>query len=45
MSEDDLESIVDSLEKVKVTVQPLALRPPRYASEGATGHNLHTEAW
>jgi hypothetical protein len=46
MSEDDLESIVDSLEKVKVKVQPSALGPQTpYAPEGATGCSLHPEAW
>jgi hypothetical protein len=48
MSEDDLESIADSLEKVKVKVQPLTLvppRPPPYAPKGTTGCSLHPEAW
>ena len=39
MSKDDLESIADSLEKLKVKVQP------PYAPEGSTGHSLHREAW
>ena len=48
MSEEDLESIADCLEKVKVKVQPLTLvppRPPPYAPKGATGCSLHPEAW
>ena len=46
MSEDDLESIEDSLDKVKVKVQPSALGPQlRYAPKGATGRSLHPEAW
>ena len=48
MSEEDLESIADSLEKVKVKVQPLTLvppRPPPYAPKGTTGCSLHPEAW
>jgi hypothetical protein len=45
MSEENLESIADSLEKVKVKVQPSAPGPPSYAPEGATGRSLHPEAW
>ena len=45
MSEEDLESIADSLEKVKVKMQPPAPGPPPYAPEGATGRSLHPEAW
>jgi hypothetical protein len=48
MSEDDLESIEDSLEKVKVKVQPWAPEPlglPPYAPKGTTGQSLHPEAW
>ena len=45
MSEEDLESIADSLEKVKVKMQPPAPGPPPYAPEGATGCSLHPEAW
>ena len=48
MSEDDLESIADSLEKVKVKVQPWAPEPlglPPYAPKGTTGQSLHPEAW
>ena len=48
MSEDDLESIADSLEKVKMKVEPSApgpLWPPLYAPDGASGHSLHPETW
>ena len=45
MSEEDLESIADCLEKVKVKVQPLAPGSLSYAPEGTTGHSLHPEAW
>jgi hypothetical protein len=48
MSEDDLESIADSLEKVKLKVEPSApglLNPPPYAPGGASGRSLHPETW
>ena len=48
MSEDDLESIADSLEKVKMKVEPSApgpLWPPLYAPDGALGCSLHPETW
>ena len=48
MSEDDLESIADSLEKVKMKVEPSApgpLWPPPYALDGTSGHSLHPETW
>ena len=46
MSEDDLESIADSLEKVKMKVEPSAPGPPwppPYAPDRASGHSLHPE--
>ena len=48
MSEDNLESIADSLEKVKMKVEPSApgpLWPPPYALDGTSGHSLHPETW
>ena len=48
MFEDDLESIADSLEKVKMKVEPSAPGPPwppPYAPDGASGHSLHSETW
>ena len=48
MSEDDLESIANSLEKVKMKVEPSVpgpLWPPLYAPDGASGHSLHPETW
>jgi hypothetical protein len=48
MSEDDLESIADSLKKVKLKVEPSVLglpHPPPYAPGRASGHSLHPETW
>ena len=48
MSEDDLESIADSLEKVKMKVEPSAPGPlwsPLYALDRASGCSLHPETW
>jgi len=48
MSKDNLESITDSLEKVKLKVEPLAPGPPHlppYALGGAEGRSLHPEVW
>lgn len=48
MSEDDLESIAYSLEKVKLKVEPPALGPPHpppYNPGGVEGCNLHPETW
>ena len=48
MLEDDLESIADSLEKVKLKVEPSALELPHlppYASGRAEGRILHPETW
>lgn len=48
MSEDNLESIADSLEKVKLKVEPSApgpRHPPLYDPGGAEGCSLHLETW
>lgn len=48
MSEDDMESIADSLEKVKMKVEPWAPGPPwppPYAPDRALGRSLHAETW
>ena len=48
MFEDDLESIADSLEKVKMTVEPLVPGPrclPPYAPDRVSGRSLHSETW
>jgi hypothetical protein len=48
MSEDDLESIADSLEKVKMKVEPLGPGPPwppPYAPDRASDSSLHPEIW
>ena len=48
MLEDNLESIADSLEKVKLKVEPSApglLNPPPYAPGEASGRSLHPETW
>lgn len=48
MSQDDLESIADSLEKVKLKVEPSALGLPHplpYDPGGAEGRCLHPETW
>ena len=48
MLEDNLESIADSLEKVKLKVEPSAPGPPHlpsYAPGGVSRHSLHPETW
>jgi hypothetical protein len=48
MSEDKLESIAGSLEKVKMKVEPSGpgpLRPPPYDPDRASGRSLHSETW
>jgi hypothetical protein len=45
MSEDDLESIANSLEKVKMKVEPSVPGLPPYAPDRALGRSLHPETW
>jgi hypothetical protein len=48
MSEDDLESIADSVEKVKMKVEPSGPGPPwppPYAPDVAWRCSLHPETW
>jgi hypothetical protein len=48
MSEDDLESIANCLEKVKMKVEPWAPGPqwpPPYVPDRASGRSLHSETW
>lgn len=48
MSEEDLESIADSLQKGKLKVEPSAPGPPHpppHNLGGVEGGNLHAETW